>query len=151
MRRRKRVPTDGFEHFRFTVDAWYRAYLFEINRHKWELAPHHHRESDALVVSGRLRGTTRRKFTHGELHLIPFFVRRDELSDKADRIGNVWVEKGKLCASAWIPADVYFSLPSTLASVAFAEMRVRIRDLRYNKGALDAIDLSHDLIPLESD
>lgn len=132
MARKKRVHSDKFECFYFTVGTWCREHSFEINRHQWEFAPGHHDERDRLLVSGELRGTTRRKFAHGEVHLLPSYVTRDQFNDEADRLGNVWVESGRLYASAWIPADAYFSLPSIFASVTFAGMTMRVRNLRYN-------------------
>ena len=99
----KKKKEDTFEYFYFTVDDWCREYRFEINRHPWEFSPGHHAERDEIRVAGRLRTKTKRKFTTGEAHLLPSRVPRDQFSDEAERIGNAWLQDGRLYCSAFIP------------------------------------------------
>ena len=137
------------ESFYFTVDDWCREYAFEINPHKWEFAPDHHAERDSLRIAGRLLTKTRRKIASGEVHLLPSRVPRDKYSEEADRIGRTWVRRYRLHASAFIPADAYYSIVSSIAAKPFVQMRVRVKDLRYNKGRTDSVALDYLLTELE--
>ena len=137
------------ESFYFTVDDWCREYAFEINDHKWEFAPDHHAERDCLRIAGRLLTKTRRKIEAGEVHLLPSHAPRDKLSDEVDRIGSAWVRARRLHASAYIPADAYYSIVSSIAANPFVEFRVRIKDLKYRKGLTESVALDHQMSELD--
>ena len=74
----KRQRKDTIEYFYFTVDEWTRKYSFEVNGFKWEFSPHHHAERDEILIAGRLRNKTKRKFTSCFTHLWPSFFPREE-------------------------------------------------------------------------
>ena len=135
----------------FTIDDWFREYRFGINRHPWELSPGHFDEHDSFVVVGGLRNKTGRKIDRGELHLLASTVSRSEWSDETERIGNAWIEDGKLCCSAWIPADAFHSLAPAFAANKIKEMTFTVSNLRYNKGAMEYIHLDYEVTPLEDD
>ena len=137
------------ESFYFSVDDWCREYAFEINDHKWEFAPDHHAERDCLRIAGRLLTKTRRKIEAGEVHLLPSHVPRDKLSDDIDRIGRTWLREGRLFASAFVPADAYYSIVSSIAANPFVEFRVRVKDLKYRKGLTESVALDHQLTELD--
>lgn len=137
------------ESFYFTVDDWCREYAYEINPHKWEFAPDHHAERDSLRIAGRLLTKTRRKIEAGEVHLLPSHVPRDKLSDEVDRIGRTWVRERRLHASAFIPADAYYSIVSSIAAEPFVQFRVRVKDLKYRKGHTESVALDHQLSELD--
>ncbi len=143
--------TNVLEYYYFTVDNWSREYGFEINRHPWEFNPDHHSERDKICVAGRLRTNTKRKFTTGEIRLLPPYVPRDKHSDEADRIGNAWIKDGRLYCSAFIPSDAYWSTPACLAAGIFLEMTMRVKNLRYNRGESDEVGLKSELSPIEDD
>jgi hypothetical protein len=151
MGRLKRVADNVSEMFWFTVDDWSREYRFGINPHPCELSPGHYDEHDSTMVIGRLRNKTRRKFDRGKLHLLASPVSRDNRSSEAKRIGNAWVEQGKLCCSAWIPADAFHSLAPAFAANKFTEMTFTVCNLRYNKGAIEYVHLDYELTLLEDD
>ena len=151
MPRGKTWQKETIETFYFTVDDWYREYRFGINRHPWEYSPDHNDEHDRIIVIGNLRNPTRRKIDRGEMHLLATHISRDDRSSEAERIGNAWVDKGKLSCSAWIPADAFHSLAPTLAAGKFKEMAFTVCNLRYNKGAMENIRLDYELTPLEVD
>lgn len=137
------------ESFFFTVDDWCREYAFEINDHKWEFAPDHHAERDCLRIAGRLLTKTRRKIEAGEVHLLPSHVPRDKFSDEADKIGNTWVRERRLHASAFIPSDAYYSIVSSIAAEPFAQLRIRVKDLKRSKGHTESVALDHRVTELE--
>ena len=149
--RQKARKKDKLEMFYFTVDSWSREYRFGINRHPWEFSPDHYDEHDTIMVVGRLRNRTRRKFDRGELHLLASPVPRNQWSNEIERIGNAWVQDGKLCCSAWIPADAFHSLAPAFAANKFKEMTFTVCNLRYNKGAMEYIHLDYEPTPLEDD
>jgi hypothetical protein len=148
---KKTRQKETLEHFYFTIDDWFREYRFGINRHPWEFSPGHFDEHDTLVVVGGLRNKTGRKFDQGELHLLASTVSRSEWSDETERIGNAWIEDGKLCCSAWIPADAFHSLAPAFVANKFREMTFTVSVLRYNKGAMEYINLDYEVTPLEDD
>jgi hypothetical protein len=149
--KRKRKKKETLETFWFTVDNWFREYRFGINRHPWELSPDHYDEHDTITAVGRLRNKTRRKFERGELHLLASLVPRREWSEETERIGNAWVQDGRLCCSAWIPADVFHSLVPVFSANKFKQMTFTVSNLRYNKGAMESIRLACELTPLEEE
>lgn len=151
MPRKKAHQKDKIEMFYFTIDDWFREYRFGINRHPWEFSPGHYDEHDTITAVGRLRNKTHRKFDRGELHLLASPVPRNEWSDETERIGNAWVRDGKLCCSAWIPADVFYSLGPAFAANKFKEMTFTVCNLRYNKGAMEYVHLDYELTSLEDD
>ena len=151
MPRKKSQQKETIETFYVTVDDWFREYRFGINRHPWEYSPDHYDEHDKIIVIGNLRNPTRRKFDRGELHLLASQISRNDRSSEAERIGNAWVEKGKLCCSAWIPVDVFHSLAPAFADGKFKEMAFTVCNLRYNKGAMEYVSLDYELTPLEVD
>lgn len=134
MPRAKTRQKETIETFYFTVDDWFREYRFGINRHPWEYSPGHYDEHDTIKVTGILRNLTRRKIDRGELHLLASQIPRDDRSSEAERIGNAWVDKGKLSCSAWIPDDVFYSLAPAFAAGKFKEMTFTVCNLRYNEG-----------------
>ena len=144
-----RKKKDIFETFYFTVDDWAREYWFEINRHRWELDPDHHSERDEIRVVGRLRTRTKQKIISGDAHILPSYVVRDQFDDEAERIGNAWIEDGRLHCSAFMPSDAYWSIPACLSSGKFVEMTMRIKNLSYNKGKLDSVGLDFELTHIE--
>ena len=147
---KRKAKTEGLlEYFYFTVDDWFREYRFGINRHPWEFSPGHYDEHDTIMAVGSLRNKARRKFDRGELHLLASPIPRDERSDDAERIGNAWVKEGKLCCSAWIPADVFHSLAPAFAVNKFKEMTFAVCNLRYNKGAMEYVNLDYELTSLK--
>lgn len=147
----KRRKKSTIEYFYFTIDDWTRSYKFEVNRHKWELAPDHYDERDEIEVTGRLRSKTKRKITSGIAHILPSYLPREEIEkDGANRIGNVWVEKQALHCSAFIPSDAYFSLPMSFRAQVFKEMEWRVNNLWYGKGQMDSLELSNELSDLNS-
>ncbi len=103
-----------------------------------------------IYITGQLRSKTKRNITTGEAHILPLFVPRDRREDSgAEQIGNVWTEKGTIYCSAFIPADAYFSLPTSLAAGKFKEMSWRVNNLRYRKGEMDSIQLICELSDLK--
>ena len=50
-----------------------------------------------------------------------------------------------------IPADVFHSLAPTFAANKFMEMTFTVCNLRYNKGAMEYINLDYELTSLEDD
>lgn len=149
--RTKKKPTTTLETYWFTVDGWYREYRFGLNHHPWELSPGHYDEYDTITILGRLRNTTKRKLTTGELYVLPTHVPRSEWSDESNRIGNAWVKEGKLCCSAWVHSDLYYSLPPTLSEHRFKEMVITVSNLRYNKGGTDFIRFHREETELEAE
>ena len=104
---RKKKPKGKVETYWFEIDDWAREYRFGINHHPWELSPGHYDERDTILIFGRLRNKTRRKLSKGELQLLPSTVPREQWSDDTDRIGNAWIDEGKLCYSAWVASDSF--------------------------------------------
>lgn len=151
MAERKNRKGETSEYFKFTVDDWFREYQFGINRHPWALSPGHYDEHDTIMVVGSLRNKTCRMFDRGELHLLASPIPRDDWSSDAERIGNAWVEGGKLYCSAWIPADVFHSLAPAFAANKVKEMTFTVGNLRYNKGTMEYVRLDYELTPLEDD
>lgn len=150
MEKRQRKATVGY--FYFTIDNWVRGYEFEVNRHKWEFSSHHYAESDEITVIGRLRNKTRRKISSGIAHILPSYIPREQFEENgADRIGNVWVEKGTFHCSAFIPSDVYFSIPVCFSVQMFKEMEWRVKNLWYGKGQIDRINLKNELSELNGE
>lgn len=151
MPRKKVRQKEKFESFYFTVDNWFREYRFGINHHPWEFSPGHYDEHDMIMVVGSLRNRTHRKFNCGELHLLASSISRNEWSDETDRIGNAWIQDGKLCCSAWIPSDVFHSLAPAFAANQFKEMDFTVCNLRYNKGSMDYLHLRYELTSLDDE
>ena len=151
MGRRRREKEEKLETYWCTVDDWFRDYRFGINRNPWGLSPDHYDEHDTIMVVGSLRNETHRKFDRGELQLLASPVPRNEWSDEAERIGNAWVRDGKLCCSAWIPADVFHSLVPVFATNKFTEMTFTVCNLCHNKGAMEYDRLGYELKSLEED
>lgn len=149
MQRKKQVAK--LESYWFAIDNWYRKFSFGINHHPWEMSPGHFDEHDTITVVGRLRSQTHRKFAMGELYLLPSQVPHAEWSDETDRIGNAWIKDGKLCCSAWIQNDAFYSLPPAFAVHRFKEMVMTVCDLRYNKGKTDFIRLHHEITELDDE
>ncbi|HFD86701.1 MAG TPA: hypothetical protein ENJ35_03385 [Gammaproteobacteria bacterium] len=98
-----------------------------------------------------MRNITRRKFDRGELHLLASQIPREKWSNEAERIGNAWVKEGKLCCSAWIPVDVFHSLAPAFAANKFKEMVFTVCNLRYNKGAMEYVNLDYELTSMDDD
>lgn len=146
-----RKAGNKFETYWFSVDDWNREYRFGINRHPWELSPGHYDEHDTIIIYGKLRNNTKRKFDSGELRLLPSLVPREQWADDTEKIGNAWIENGKLFCSAWILSDVFYSLPAVLAENKFKEMIFTVNNLRYNKGSTDYVRLSHELSDLSDE
>lgn len=129
------------DYYCFSVDEWTREYRFGVNEHKWEMSPGHYDERDCIYVAGRLRSTSRRKIDFGEAHILPSFVPRTEHEHGADWIGNLWMKSGRLFCSAFIPSDVYFSLPPVLAENRIVEMEWRVAHAGRGKGQLLSLSL----------
>jgi len=147
-RRQKQVA----EYFCFTIDDWTRDYRFEVNRHKWEFSPDHYAERDEIMIAGRLRSKTKRKFVEGEAHILPSFVsRKDQDKLGAEQIGNVWTKPGRIYCSAFVPADAFFSLPACLQAGGFLEMEWRVNNLKRRKGEMDALMLNWTLSDLDDE
>ena len=53
--------------------------------------------------------------------------------------------------SAFIPADVFYSLSPCLAAGTFKQMEWRVHNLRYRKGEMDGIWLESSLSDLDED
>ena len=147
----KRTSGRSTEYYYFTIDDWTRGYAYEVNRHKWEMSPDDYSERDELLIAGRLRNKTKRKFIAGEVHILPSYVSRTEREIGADRIGNVWTKPGRIFCSAFVPADAYFSLPACLSAGKFVEMEWRVNNLRYRKGEMDALRLQTSLSDLDDE
>ena len=139
------------EYFYFTVDHWVRNCRFEVNRHKREMQSDHYAERDEILVAGRLRSKTKRNFTTGEAHILPSRVSCKEMENGADQIGNVWTKPGRIFCSAFIPADVFYSLSLCLAAGTSKQMEWRMHNLRYRKGEMDGIWLESSLSDLDED
>ncbi len=140
-----RKKKDTPETFYFTVDDGVREYRFGINQHRWEFDTDHHSEHDEILVAGRLRTKTKRKFISGEAHILPSYLSRDQHSDEAERIGNAWIKDGRLHCSAYIPSDAYWSIPSCLSAGKFVEMTIRIKNMYRNKGQTASFGLDFEL------
>ena len=96
MAKRKQSKGDKLETFYFEVSNWSREYRYGINRHPWEFSPGHFDEHDLIVIQGALRNQTPRKFRQCEFHLLPSLVSREERSDDAEQVGNVWIKDDTL-------------------------------------------------------
>lgn len=147
----KREPDRCSEYYYFTIDDWTRGYAYEVNRHKWEMSPDDYAERDELLIAGRLRSKTKRKFTTGEAHILPSYISRKDHENGADRIGNVWTKPDRIFCSAFIPSDAYFSLVGSLSSGKFVEMNWRVNNLKYRKGEMDALRLEFSLSDLDEE
>ena len=149
MAKREQSKDDKFETFYFEVSNWSREYRYGINRHPWEFSPGHFDEHDLIVIQGALRNQTPRKFRQCEFHLLPSLVSREERSDDAEQVGNVWIKDDTLGCSVWMPVDTFHSLPATLAAGKVVEVSVTVCNLRYNKGSTDYFQLCSSLTALE--
>lgn len=151
MPRKTRAEKLKLEQYFFTIKDWYREYRFGINPHPWELSHDHHEERDTLLVTGRLRNKTKRKFDRGILHICASYYLRSERSDEMERIGNAWIEDGVLNCSAWVESNTFHSLTPAFAANCFKEMSFTVANLRYNKGTTDFFTLDHKLTDLSED
>jgi len=153
--RRGREPLPNLEYFYAAVEDWSPKVSIGLNHWKFDLLPDHIMERSSIAVSGPIRRhegpktAARRKLRRLSMTFLPTHKRPETWSESADRIGNVWVEDGKICASVWGSESSFTALGPGLAAGKFKELMLRVRDFRYNKGATDEVELSPVLTPDE--
>ena len=145
---------DRLETFWCKLDSWKREYSWGVNWHPWEYNDESWSETDVVTLLGTRRSASERPYKTIEAHLLPTHAHRDKIQSDLDAIGNVWTrrgEKGRLCCSAFVPADAYQSLCGSVSRGDFVEFVVRVRNLTRGRGTTDEISLRPELTDLSDE